>query len=259
MNAYFAAAVAALALVGSADAVACTTAQQQGAYLSLIGLLTGKSLMPCANDSGYNMLYAKALPTDAQMIAMCGVAACHQLIIDVSAANPPDCDLNIPTSGAVMNVYELATTFESDCTALISTTAPPTDAPTTAPVVTDAPTDAPVVTDTPTDAPVVTDTPTDAPVVTEAPTDAPVVTDTPTDAPVVTEAPTDAPVVTDTPTDAPVVTDTPTDAPVVTDTPTTAPVITDPPLAPTDEPVYPTDPPTETPSTTEPVTPGASC
>ncbi|RLN44470.1 hypothetical protein BBJ28_00018723 [Nothophytophthora sp. Chile5] len=191
MNACFATVVAALALVGSADAVACTTAQQQGAYLSLISLLTGKSLMPCANNSGYNMLYATALPTDAQMIAMCGVAACHQLIIDVSAANPPNCDLNIPTSGAVMNVYELATTFESDCAALTSTTAP---------VVTDAPTTAPVVTETPTTAPVVTETPTTAPV-------------------------------------------------------TTAPVITDPPLAPTDEPVYPT----ETPSTTEPVTPGASC
>ncbi|RLN92153.1 hypothetical protein BBJ28_00016263 [Nothophytophthora sp. Chile5] len=173
MNTFFAVAAAALALVGSVDAEACTTAQQQGAYLSLISLLTGPSLTPCSTESGYNMLYAPALPTDAQMIAMCGVEACHELIVEVTAANPPDCDLNIPTSGAVMNVYELATTFESDCDALTGTTAPPTDAPTTAP--TDAPTTAP------TDAP--TTAPTDAP--TTAPTDAP--TDAPTETPSTTE------------------------------------------------------------------------
>ncbi|RLN26400.1 hypothetical protein BBJ28_00012625 [Nothophytophthora sp. Chile5] len=165
MNTFFAVAAAVAALVGSVDAVACTTAQQQGAYLSLISLLTGPSLSPCATESGYNMLYATALPTDAEMIAMCGVEACHQLIVEVSAANPPDCDLNIPTSGAVMNVYELATTFESDCDTLTGTTAPPTDAPTVAP--TDAPTTAP--TDAPTTGP--TDVPTDAPTETPSTTE----------------------------------------------------------------------------------------
>ncbi|GMF13637.1 unnamed protein product [Phytophthora lilii] len=177
MNTYFAIAAAIAALAGSADATACSDTQQQSAYLGMIGLLTGSSLNDCASDSGYNMLYATALPTDDERKAMCGVQACHDLIVAVLATNPPDCDLNIPTSGAVMNVYQLASTFEPQCKSYIATTAPPTDAPTSAP--TDAPTTAP------TDAP--TSAPTDAP--TSAPTDAP--TTAPTDAP--TTAPTDAP------------------------------------------------------------------
>ncbi|KAL3662757.1 hypothetical protein V7S43_012160 [Phytophthora oleae] len=179
MNTYFALATAAAALVGSTDAAACSSSQQQSAYLGMIGLLTGSSLSDCASDSGYNMLYATALPTNDQRKAMCGVQACHDLIVAVLATNPPDCDLTIPTSGAVMNVYELASTFETQCDAFDATTAPPTDAPTTAPP-TDAPTEAPteVPTTAPTDAP--TSAPTDVP--TTAPTTAP--TETPTSEPV---------------------------------------------------------------------------
>ncbi|KAG7381497.1 hypothetical protein PHYBOEH_010920 [Phytophthora boehmeriae] len=166
MNTYLTlAAAAAAALVSSVDAVACSTQQQQSAYLSMIGLLTGSSLSGCASASGYNMLYATSLPTESEYVAMCAVDACHDLIVSVLATNPPNCDLTIPTSNAVMNVFELANGFEPKCTSLTATTAPPTDAPTTAP--TDAPTTAP--TDAPTTAP--TDAPTTAP--TTAPTDAP--------------------------------------------------------------------------------------
>ncbi|KAE9066760.1 hypothetical protein PF010_g27737 [Phytophthora fragariae] len=225
MNTYFALAAAA-ALVGSADAVACTSTQQQAAYLGMVGLLTGSSLNDCASDSGYNMLFATALPTNSEMVSMCGVQACHDLIVAVLATNPPDCDLVIPTSQAVMNVYELGTNFESNCDALTHTTAPPTDAPTSAP--TEAPTTAP--TEVPTSAP--TEAPTTAPteVPTTAPTEAP--TTAPTEAPI-TEAPTAAP--TTTPTEAP------TEAP--TETPTTTPTTT----------------PTATPVATEPVVPGGAC
>ncbi|KAG1694605.1 hypothetical protein DVH05_021110 [Phytophthora capsici] len=173
MNTYFALAAAIAALVGSTDAAACSTAQQQSAYLGMVGLLTGSSLSNCASESGYNMLYATALPTTDERKVMCGVQACHDLIVSVLATNPPDCDLTIPTSGAVMNVHELASTFETQCEAFTATTAPPTDAPTQAP--TDAPTQAP--TDAPTQAP--TDTPTVTP--TDAPTNAP--TTAPTNAP----------------------------------------------------------------------------
>ncbi|ETK88450.1 hypothetical protein F441_04816 [Phytophthora nicotianae CJ01A1] len=178
MNTYFALAAAVAALAGSADAAACTATQQQSAYLGMVGLLTGTALNECASESGYNMLYATALPTDDERKAMCGVQACHDLIVSVLATNPPDCDLTIPTSNAVMNVYQLASTFETQCDALVATTAPPTEAPTTAP--TDAPTTAP------TDAP--TTAPTDAP--TTAPTDEPrSETDAPTTHP--TPAPTE--------------------------------------------------------------------
>ncbi|GMF34000.1 unnamed protein product [Phytophthora fragariaefolia] len=183
MNTYFALAAAVAAFVGSADATACTAAQQQSAYVGMVGLLTGSSLNDCATKSGYNMLYATALPSNSEMISMCGVQACHDLIVAVLATNPPDCDLTIPTSNAIMNVYDLATNFETDCDTLTSTTAPPTDAPTDAP--TTAPTDAP--TTAPTDAP--TTAPTDAP--TTTPTDAP--TTAPTSAP--TTAPTTEPIV----------------------------------------------------------------
>nr|AAV92914.1 INF6 [Phytophthora infestans]AAV92921.1 elicitin [Phytophthora infestans] len=175
MNTYFVLASAVAALAGSADAAACTTAQQQSAYLGMVGLLTGTALNECASESGYNMLYATALPTDDERKAMCVVQACHDLIVSVLATNPPDCDLTIPTSNAVMNVYQLASTFETQCDALVTTTAPSTEAPTTAP--TEAPTSAP--------SNVPTIAPTDAP--TSAPTDDP--TDTPTTAP--TSAPTE--------------------------------------------------------------------
>ncbi|KAG2504190.1 hypothetical protein JM18_009586 [Phytophthora kernoviae] len=185
MNTYFALAAATAALVSSVDATACTVTEQQSAYLSMIGLLTGSSLSGCASASGYNMLYATALPTESEYVAMCAVDACHDLIVSVLATNPPNCDLTIPTSNAVMNVYELANGFEPKCDSITATTAPPTDVPTTAP--TDVPTTAP--TDVPTTAP--TDVPTTAP--TDAPTTAP--TNAPTMAP--TEAPTHTPATTE--------------------------------------------------------------
>jgi hypothetical protein len=96
------------------------------------------------------MLYATALPTAEQIAAMCKVDACHELIKNVQATNPPDCDLSIPTSGAVMNVKSLADNFEPGCTTSTTTDAPATEAPAAA---TDAPaaaTDAPTAaTDTP--------------------------------------------------------------------------------------------------------------
>uniref|UniRef100_H3G6R1 Elicitin n=2 Tax=Phytophthora ramorum TaxID=164328 RepID=H3G6R1_PHYRM len=165
MNTNFALIAAVAALVSSADAAACTTTQQQSAYLGMVGLLAGTSLTNCGSSSGYNMLYATALPSDTERVAMCGVQACHDLIVAVLATNPPDCDLTIPTSGAVMNVHQLASTFESECDALTATTAPPTEAPTSPP--TEAPTSPP--TEAPTTAP--TDAPTSAP--TDSPTTAP--------------------------------------------------------------------------------------
>ncbi|OWZ16844.1 Elicitin [Phytophthora megakarya] len=175
MNKFFAFVSAVAALINSSDAAACSSAEQQSAYLGMVGLLTGTSLTDCASDSGYNMLYATALPTDDERKAMCGVQACHDLIVAVLATNPPDCDLTIPTSGAVMNVYELASTFETQCDSLNPTTEAPTSAPSEVP--TETPTDTP--TSAPTNAPTPvtpTSAPTDAPTPvtpTSAPTDAP--------------------------------------------------------------------------------------
>ncbi|GMF27986.1 unnamed protein product [Phytophthora lilii] len=115
MNTYFALAAAALAFVASVNGEACSATQQASAYTSMVGLLQGTALNTCASDSGYNMLYATSLPTAEQTAAMCKVDACHELIKNVQATNPPDCDLNIPTSGAVMNVKSLADNFEPGC------------------------------------------------------------------------------------------------------------------------------------------------
>nr|CAD38503.1 gamma-megaspermin [Phytophthora megasperma] len=138
MNTYFAVAAAALAFVASVNGEACSASEQASAYTSMVGLLQGTALSTCASDSGYNMLYATSLPTAEQTAAMCKVDACHELIKNVQATNPPDCDLNIPTSGAVMNVKSLADNFEPGCTsspatdAPVATTAAPSPAGTTA-------------------------------------------------------------------------------------------------------------------------------
>ncbi|EEY60228.1 elicitin-like protein [Phytophthora infestans T30-4] len=150
MNTYIAVAAAALAVIASVNGEACSTTQQASAYTSMVGLLQGTSLSTCASDSGYNMLYATALPTAEQTAAMCKVDACHELIKNVQATNPPDCDLNIPTSGAIMNVKSLADNFEPGC----SPSTPVTEAPaarTAAPAAsTDAPkTEAPATESTP--------------------------------------------------------------------------------------------------------------
>ncbi|GMF38714.1 unnamed protein product [Phytophthora fragariaefolia] len=137
MNTYFAVAAAALAFVASVNGEACSATQQASAYTSMVGLLQGTALNTCATDSGYNMLYATSLPTAEQTAAMCKVDACHELIKNVQATNPPDCDLNIPTSGAVMNVKSLADNFEPGCTSSPATEAPA--ATTAAPAATPAP------------------------------------------------------------------------------------------------------------------------
>ncbi|GAB9464754.1 Elicitin-like protein 6 precursor [Globisporangium polare] len=120
---------AALALVGSVAAdEACSTSQQTTAFTALASLLSGTDLTDCSTNSGYNMLYATALPTDAEKTKMCGVTSCHSLIATIISKNVPNCILSIPTSGAEFNVYTLATSFESDCTRLTtpaSTTATP--------------------------------------------------------------------------------------------------------------------------------------
>lgn len=120
---------AALALVSSVAAdEACTSSQQTTAFTALAGLLSGTDLTDCSDKAGYNMLYATALPTDAEKTKMCGVASCHSLIATIISKNVPDCILVIPTSGANFNVYTLATSFESDCTRLTTpaaTTATP--------------------------------------------------------------------------------------------------------------------------------------
>lgn len=120
---------AALALVGSVAAdETCTTSQQATAFTSLAGLLSGTDLTDCSDKSGYNMLSATALPTDAEKTKMCAVTSCHSLISTIISKNVPNCILTIPTSGATFNVYTLATSFESDCTRLTTpaaTTATP--------------------------------------------------------------------------------------------------------------------------------------
>ncbi|KAF1315474.1 Elicitin-like protein 6 precursor, partial [Globisporangium splendens] len=139
-------AVAAAAFAGSVSAAStetCTSAQQTAAYTTLAGLLSGTDLTTCSTASGYNMLYATALPTDAEKVKMCAASSCHSLIATVISLNPPDCVLSIPTSGANMNVYGLATTFESDCTALTTpaaTTATPASTTATPAATTAAPT-----------------------------------------------------------------------------------------------------------------------
>ncbi|RLN92156.1 hypothetical protein BBJ28_00016264 [Nothophytophthora sp. Chile5] len=61
------------------------------------------------------MLTATAEPTNAEIEAMCDSTACHTLIADILALDPPDCDLTIPTSGLVLNVYEYADSFSGKC------------------------------------------------------------------------------------------------------------------------------------------------
>ncbi|KAL3662771.1 hypothetical protein V7S43_012174 [Phytophthora oleae] len=142
MNTYFAVAAAALAFVACVNGEACSATQQASAYTSMVGLLQGTALNTCASDSGYNMLYATALPTAEQTAAMCKVDACHELIKNVQATNPPDCDLSIPTSGAVMNVKQLADNFEPSCKSS-TTEAPAPAAPTATPAAPTATTAAP--------------------------------------------------------------------------------------------------------------------
>lgn len=122
-------AVAAAAMIGSVAAQDCSGAQQASAFVALSPLLSGKDLDACATKSGYNMLLATGLPTDEQTAKMCGITECQSLIKFVLGTNPPNCVLTIPTSGAKMNVYNLANDFAGNCARLV-TPAPAT--PTTA-------------------------------------------------------------------------------------------------------------------------------
>ncbi|KAE9064037.1 hypothetical protein PF005_g29711, partial [Phytophthora fragariae] len=117
------------ALVGSVNATACTSTQQTAAYIALVSILSKSSFTQCSKDSGYSMLTATSLPTTAQYKLMCASTACESMIATISSLNPPNCDLTVPTSGLVLNVYEYANGFSSTCASLTATTAPPTTAP----------------------------------------------------------------------------------------------------------------------------------
>ncbi|OWZ16849.1 Highly acidic Elicitin [Phytophthora megakarya] len=110
----------AVALVGSVSATACTTTQQTAAYVALVSILSDSSFSQCSSDSGYSMLTATALPTTAQYELMCASTACNTMIETIISLDPPDCDLTVPTSGLVINVYEYANGFSSTCASLSS-------------------------------------------------------------------------------------------------------------------------------------------
>nr|P15570.2 RecName: Full=Beta-elicitin cryptogein; Short=CRY; Flags: Precursor [Phytophthora cryptogea]CAA84224.1 cryptogein [Phytophthora cryptogea] len=111
-------AAVAAALVGSANATACTATQQTAAYKTLVSILSDASFNQCSTDSGYSMLTAKALPTTAQYKLMCASTACNTMIKKIVTLNPPNCDLTVPTSGLVLNVYSYANGFSNKCSSL---------------------------------------------------------------------------------------------------------------------------------------------
>nr|P35697.1 RecName: Full=Beta-elicitin DRE-beta [Phytophthora drechsleri]AAB22771.1 beta elicitin, Drebeta [Phytophthora drechsleri, Peptide, 98 aa] [Phytophthora drechsleri] len=96
----------------------CTSTQQTAAYTTLVSILSDSSFNKCASDSGYSMLTAKALPTTAQYKLMCASTACNTMIKKIVSLNPPNCDLTVPTSGLVLNVYEYANGFSTKCASL---------------------------------------------------------------------------------------------------------------------------------------------
>ncbi|RLN92152.1 hypothetical protein BBJ28_00016262 [Nothophytophthora sp. Chile5] len=147
MNLQAALAVAAVAFVGSVAADTCSTTQQTSAYSALASVLTLSTFQGCTDDSGYSLLYSTSLPTDAEYTLMCASDNCVSLIASVSALDPPDCDLTVPTSGLVLNVYDLVSGFSDVCSSLSSSTTT-TDAPTatTATTTTTTTTDAPTAT-----------------------------------------------------------------------------------------------------------------
>ncbi|KAG2502521.1 hypothetical protein JM16_009763 [Phytophthora kernoviae] len=113
-------AATAAALVGSVSATTCTTTQQTAAYVALVSILADTSFSQCSTDSGYSMLTATALPTTAQYELMCASTACQSMITTIISLNPPDCDLTVPTSGLVLNVYTYANGFSATCASLSS-------------------------------------------------------------------------------------------------------------------------------------------
>ncbi|KAG7375409.1 hypothetical protein PHYBOEH_002616 [Phytophthora boehmeriae] len=181
MNTKTVLAIAAAAFVGSAAAETCSTTDQTTAYSTLASVLTLSSFQGCSDDSGFSLLYSTSLPDDAQYAKMCASDNCQSLISSVAALNPPDCDLSVPTSGLVLNVYELVSGFSSKCSSTTSTDAPA--ATTAAP--TAATTDAPAAT---TAAPTTTTTTTST--ASSAATDSTSQTDTTTQTDIATPAPT---------------------------------------------------------------------
>nr|CAB38324.1 highly acidic elicitin [Phytophthora cinnamomi] len=114
---------AAAALVGSVNATACTSTQQTAAYVALVSILSESYFSTCASDSGYSMLTATALPTTAQYKLMCASTACQEMITEIVSLSPPDCDLTVPTSGLVLDVYTYANGFTLTCASLSSSSA----------------------------------------------------------------------------------------------------------------------------------------
>ncbi|KAL4156702.1 hypothetical protein PRNP1_005730 [Phytophthora ramorum] len=176
MNTKTVLAVAAAAFVGSVAAETCSSTEQTTAYSTLASVLTLSSFQGCSDDSGFSLLYSTSLPDDAQYVEMCASDNCQSLIESVAALNPPDCDLTVPTSGLVLNVYDLVSGFSGKCSSSSTTTtttstassaATATEAPaatTAAPAATTAPT---TTTTTTTEAPAAT---TETPAVTPAAT-----------------------------------------------------------------------------------------
>ncbi|GMF33566.1 unnamed protein product [Phytophthora lilii] len=111
-------AAVAAALVGSANATTCTATQQTAAYKALVSILSESSFSQCSKDSGYSMLTATALPTTAQYKKMCASTACNTMIKKIVSLNPPDCELTVPTSGLVLDVYTYANGFSTKCASL---------------------------------------------------------------------------------------------------------------------------------------------
>nr|P0C231.1 RecName: Full=Elicitin Vex1 [Phytopythium vexans] len=97
---------------------ACTTTQQTAAYVALVSILSDDNFSQCSTDSGYSMLTATALPTTEQYTKMCASTACQAMIANIITLNPPDCELTVPTSGLVLNVYEYANGFNATCASL---------------------------------------------------------------------------------------------------------------------------------------------
>ncbi|KAF1315465.1 Elicitin-like protein 6 precursor, partial [Globisporangium splendens] len=129
-------AVAAVAMVGFAAAASttdCDDKQSIAAFGSLSSLLSGTDLTTCSTVSGYNMMYSKCLPSPEEKVKMCAASSCHSLIATIISKSPPDCVLDIPTSRAKINVYDLANSFEPDCKALTATPTPTTAAPSATP------------------------------------------------------------------------------------------------------------------------------
>ncbi|KAG7376479.1 hypothetical protein PHYPSEUDO_013312 [Phytophthora pseudosyringae] len=126
MNAKTVLAVLAAAFVGfaaassSSSSDACSSTQQSSAYVTLASLLSLDSFHGCVDDSGYSLLYSTSLPTDAEYALMCASSDCQSLIESIISLDPPDCTLDVPTSGLEVNVYELANGFSTICSSLSS-------------------------------------------------------------------------------------------------------------------------------------------